>query len=227
MNELVAVEGILGTSSVDANMAEASISQPKLKGKGKKKKKKKDFTKKDGKQIALGVANKGKKKKYTKGKCFHCGEKGRLKRNCTKFRAAKNNGMKSSFLLEICLVQNPSDSWSVDSSFTNHICNSLQGFQETRKLSEGELFLTLANGSKIPVVAVGVFNLCFDSRILILEGCLYVSNVCRNLIYATYLDRHGYCVIQKDNVVIKKDKMFCSDNIVDGLYILTPDKYEL
>ena len=30
-------EGVLGTSSVDANMAEASISQPKLKGKGKKK----------------------------------------------------------------------------------------------------------------------------------------------------------------------------------------------
>ena len=71
MNELVAVEDILGTSSVDANMAGASTSQPKSKGKGKKKKK--DFTKQKGKQIALGVANKGKK---IKGKCFHCGEKG-------------------------------------------------------------------------------------------------------------------------------------------------------
>ena len=71
MNELVAVEGIFGTSSVDANMAEAYTSQPKSKGKGKKKKK--DFTRQDGKQIALEVANKGKK---TKGKCFHCGEKG-------------------------------------------------------------------------------------------------------------------------------------------------------
>ena len=73
MNELVAAEGILGTSSVDANMAEASTSQPKLKGKGKRKKKKKNFAKQDGKQVGLGVANKGKK---TKGKCFHCGEKG-------------------------------------------------------------------------------------------------------------------------------------------------------
>ena len=73
MNELVAAEGILGTSSVDANMVdanmvEASTSQPKSKGKGKKKKKKKNFTKQDGKQVALGVANKGKK---IKGKCFH------------------------------------------------------------------------------------------------------------------------------------------------------------
>ena len=52
--------------------------------------------------------------------------------------------------------------------------------------------------------------------------------LCRNLISATYLGKHGYCVILKDNVVIKKGKMFiCSGNIVGGLYILTPDKHEL
>ena len=74
MNELVAAEGILGTFSVDASMVETSTSQPKSKGKGKKKKKKKkDFTKQDGKQIALGVVDKGNK---IKGKCFHGGEKG-------------------------------------------------------------------------------------------------------------------------------------------------------
>ena len=68
MNELVVAEAILGTFSVDANMVEASTSQPKSKGKGKKKK------------IALGVANKGKKKDYTKGKCFYYGEKGQIGR---------------------------------------------------------------------------------------------------------------------------------------------------
>ena len=45
MNELVVAEGILGTSSVDANMAKASTSQPKSKGKGKKKKKKTSLSK--------------------------------------------------------------------------------------------------------------------------------------------------------------------------------------
>ena len=35
MNELVAAKGILGTSSVDANMAKTSTSQPKSKGKDK------------------------------------------------------------------------------------------------------------------------------------------------------------------------------------------------
>ena len=100
MNEMVAAEGILDTSKVDANMAEASTSQPKSKGKDKKKKKK-DFTKQDGKQIALGFSNKGKK---IKGKCFHCSEKGHWKRNFPIFKAVKNKGMKSTFLLETCLV---------------------------------------------------------------------------------------------------------------------------
>ena len=86
----------------------------------------------------------------------------------------------------------------------------------------------MADGSKIPIVAVGVYNLCFESRVLILEDCLYVPNVRKNLISATYLGKHGYYVILKDNVVIKKDKVFvCSGNIVDGIYILTPDKHEL
>ena len=61
-----------------------------------------------------------------------------------------------------------------------------------------------------------------------MEDYLYVPNVRRNLISTTYLGKHGYCVVLKDNVLIKKDKMFiCSGNIVDGLYILTPNKHEL
>ena len=90
------------------------------------------------------------------------------------------------------------------------------------------MFLTLVDGSRIPVVAIGVFNFCFGFRILILKDCLYVPNVRRNLISTTYLGRHGYYVILKGNAVIKKDKVFIySSNIVDGLYILTPDKHEL
>ena len=86
----------------------------------------------------------------------------------------------------------------------------------------------MADGSRIQVVAVGVFNLCFKSSVLILEDCLYVPNVRRNLISTTYLGKLGYCVILKDNVVIKNGKVFiCSGNIVDGLYILIPDKHEL
>ena len=65
----------------------------------------------------------------------------------------------------------------MDSSCTNHICNSLLGFQETIKFNKGELFLTLVDKSRIPAVAIRVVNLCFKSRVLILEDCLYVPNV--------------------------------------------------
>ena len=90
------------------------------------------------------------------------------------------------------------------------------------------MFLTLADGSRILVVAIGVFNLCFNSKVLIFEDCLYVPNVRRNLISTTYLGKPRYCVILNDNVVIKKDKVLIYfGNIVYGLYILTPDKHEL
>ena len=86
----------------------------------------------------------------------------------------------------------------------------------------------MADRSRIPVVVVGVFNLCFNSKVLILKDCLYVPNIHRNLISATYLGKHGYYIILKHNVVIKNDKVFiCFGNIVDGLYILSPDKHAL
>ena len=37
----------------------------------------------------------------------------------------------------------------MDSGCTNHICNSLQGFQETRKLKEGELFRSEEHTSEL------------------------------------------------------------------------------
>ena len=46
----------------------------------------------------------------------------------------------------------------------------------------------MADRSRIPVVAVGVYNLCFESRVLILEDCLYVPNVRRNLFSATWVN---------------------------------------
>ena len=86
-------------------------------------------------------------------------------------------------------------------------------------MNEGEMFLTLADGSKIPVVTIGVFNLYFESRVLILEDCLYVPNVRKNWISATYLGKQGYYVILKDNVVIKKDKVFICSAILWMVFI--------
>ena len=63
MNKLVAAEGILVKASVDTNIAETSSSKPKSKGKGGWKKK--NFTKQEGKQVALGVTNKERRNQRT------------------------------------------------------------------------------------------------------------------------------------------------------------------
>ena len=64
-----------------------------------------------------------------KGKCFLCGLKGHLKKDCPKFLTSVKKGTSFSYYIETCLVVDSTDSWIVDSGATNHICNSLQGFQ--------------------------------------------------------------------------------------------------
>lgn len=54
----------------------------------------------------------------------------------------KRNSMTTkSLVTEVSFVARTLDNWWVDSSATNHICNSLQGFRETKRLSDGEIVL--------------------------------------------------------------------------------------
>ena len=93
---------------------------------------------------------------------------------------------------------------------------------------KGNCFLLWLMGAKLQLQLLECLIYALILGFLILEDCLYVPNVRRNLISATQLGRHGYCVILKDNVVIKKDKVFIySGDIVDGLYIINPNKHEL
>ena len=88
------------------------------------------------------------------------------------------------------------------------------------------MYLRLRDYTTVQVLAIGNFTLY--SRVLILENCLYVPAIRRNLISITVLGQQGYSTSLKDIVVIKKDKTFiCTGTIIDGLYIVTLDAYEL
>ena len=52
----------------------------------------------------------------------------------------------------------------MDTGATNHVCNSLQGFQETRRLARGEIDLLMGDTSLVAAVAVGVVTLHFEGN---------------------------------------------------------------
>ncbi|KAK0576062.1 hypothetical protein LWI29_011265 [Acer saccharum] len=103
-------------------------------------------------------------KKVTKikGKYFLCGEKGHRKRNCPKSQNKKEQGNIN--YLETCFLADSTDSWIIDSGATNHVCYSLQGFQERRKFSKNEINLRLGNGTLVSASAVEDIRVYLDSR---------------------------------------------------------------
>ncbi|KAH9801407.1 hypothetical protein KPL71_001014 [Citrus sinensis] len=209
MNELHSAEEIYRAekSLGSINITEKSSSSgPKPKGKGKKKAgKKRPSTKQDGKP---------------KGKCFKCGQKGHWKKDCPKI---VKSGMGNLFVIEACLVQNPIDTWVLDSGATNHICNSLYWFQETRKISEGSVKLQLGTGQFVSAVKTGSVLLSFNNETLVLNNCLYVPDIKRNLISVACLSKQGYTVNFGSSVSIFHNKrLICSGTLEDNLYHLSP-----
>ena len=78
--------------------------------------------------------------------------------------------------------------WCVDTRATNHVYNSLQGFQETRRLAEGEIYLWLRDTSNVAAITVRVVSLYFSKgKVLVLQDCLYIPNVIKTLISISYL----------------------------------------
>ena len=214
LRELVAAEGVV-KKPVDAlNTEQVSTSQAKRKRKFKKVQKK-------GAQAES--AQKKQVVKKPKGYCFQCGEKGHWKTKCPVFLNKVKQGNFYSLIVE-CLAVRSTGTWCVDSGATNHICNSLQGFQETRKLSDGEIQLHMGDDTIVGASAVGDVQLSFGLNSLVLKDCLYVPSMRRNLISVSKLRTSGYRVKFYDNVVIKFGKHFiCSGTLFNDLYFVAPD----
>ena len=129
-----------------------------------------------------------------------------------------------SLVVETCLAVLSSGTWCVDTGATNHVCNSLQGFQETRQLSDGEIYLHMGNATKVAAIVVGDYYLKFGrDRYLLLKDCLYVPSIRRKLISVSSLVKDGFLVMFNDYVIIKLNKRFIySGTLMDNLYIINP-----
>ena len=61
-------------------------------------------------------------------------------------------------VVETCLVENYNDKWIIDLGATNHVCYSLQWFKQNSYFSKGQRSLTLGNGERVSVMAIGLVH---------------------------------------------------------------------
>ena len=229
MNALQATEGIIKpTPSVQNTEKISSRSAPKKQkqtGKKKSKSSKAKLGPNGGVKKTKAKAN-GEK---PKGKCFQCGDTGHWKRDCPKRLAKKQTGKTEMLVVEVSYIADTSDTWCIDSAATHHICNSLQGFQVSRQLEEGQISLSLGSAARVSAVAVGVVRLSFrNNNILVLNNALYVPNIRRNLISVPSLVVQGFTCTFGQNVIIKSNgSIICSGNLSNGLYFVYPTVLEI
>ncbi|KAG6492736.1 hypothetical protein ZIOFF_047701 [Zingiber officinale] len=162
----------------------------------------------------------GKKKKKQVGSAK---KSGHWKVDCP-CRKENNKGISYSLVVETCLAVLSTGTWYVDTGATDHVCNSLQGFQETRRLYEGEITAYMGNTTRVAVVIMGDVYLSFDKKkTLILKNYLYVPCFRKNLISVSKLFMDGYSVSCDNKVVVKKNRVaIYSGALVGNLYTLNP-----
>ena len=135
------------------------------------------------------------------------------------------SGMSLCLVVKLYLLACTTGTWCVDTGATNHVCNSLQGFQESKRLAEGEIYLLMGDTSRVAAVVVRVVTLHFGGgKKLVLSDCLYVPGVRRNLVSVSCLSCNRYSsLFNKYFIFIKyKNDVICRGMLSDNLYLLEP-----
>ncbi|PHU09350.1 Aquaporin TIP4-2 [Capsicum chinense] len=146
-------------------------------------------------------------KKKFKGKCFNCGKIGLKSTDC---RAPKK---------ECNLVRNPRE-WWMDSGATRHVCANKELFSSfTSSQVEDMIYMTSFTTAKVE--GTGKVGLKMTSgKALTLNNDLYVSELRRNLISVSLLDKNGFkCVTASGKIVTSKGEVYVEKGYrTEGLY---------
>ena len=102
--------------------------------------------------------------------------------------------------------------WVLDTESSIHICNSLQGLRISRRFKEGERFLNVRDGSRVPVLAFEVMELCFESCKMLLSDCHFYPSFLLNVISVGQLAIEGYDISIKKyilNIIVNDMSVMC------------------
>ena len=93
-------------------------------------------------------------------------------------------------VIESNLIIYSTSSWVLDSGSSAHICTSMQGLIESKRLRENDMILRVDNGVKVTAKAVGTYSLRLPSDFrLDLKDYYFVPIASRNLISVSVLAR--------------------------------------
>ena len=148
-----------------------------------------------------------------------------MKKDCLKFKKwlEKKGNLPSFICYESNMVNVNINTWWIDSGFTIHIANSLQGMQNLRKPVGSELSILLDNKMGSHVEAIGTCTLTVSNDfVLVLKRTFYVPSFSRNLIYVSRLVPIGFSFTFQDNVF---NLFYKSDHI--GTCILADGRYKI
>ncbi|GJZ47510.1 zinc finger, CCHC-type containing protein [Tanacetum coccineum] len=126
--------------------------------------------------------------------CHHCGDTFHWKWNCPQYLSEllKNKklpqGASTSGIFTIELFTFPGKSWVYNTGCGTHIYNTTKGFKRSRKLKPGALSLYIGNGQRVAVEAIGSYDLCFPSGlVIVLHNCHYAPSITRGVISVSRL----------------------------------------
>ena len=110
----------------------------------------------------------------------------------------------------------------MDSRVTDHIYNSLQGFQLSRRLNEEQMYLTLEFTARIAMQAIGDVTLVLENnKHLELKDYFYVLDSSKILVLVSSINKSNYLVYFNKNVFIRKKVSFiCSGMLVDNPFCI-------
>ena len=113
--------------------------------------------------------------------------------------------------------------WVLDTGSPIHVCNSLQGLQVSRRFEDGEQFLSIGNGNRVPVLAVGVLRLVFESCTVELVDCHYCPSFIMSIISVGLLASCGFELSIKEDFcnVILNNSVIMKARLNNGIYVLS------
>ena len=103
----------------------------------------------------------------------------------TTLKNKKDGPSRGMLILESNLMVSFASSWVLDYGSSAHLCTSMQGLEESRRLRDGEMILHVENGARVAAMAVETYPLQLPLGLdLVLKDCYYVPTASRNLIYS-------------------------------------------